>query len=49
MSVADGDRVRVRWKDALCDAKVIHAHSTDKVDAVYDADGTVGSFELPEE
>ena len=45
MSVADGDRVRVRWKDALCDAK----HSTDKVDAVYDADGTVGSFELPEE
>ncbi len=29
---AVGDRVRVRWKDALYDAAVIHVHADGKVD-----------------
>ena len=36
--------MRVRWKDALYDAAVIHVHAEGNVDVVYDVDGTVGIF-----
>ena len=36
--------MRVRWKDAVFDAAVIHVHAEGKVDVVYDVDGTVGIF-----
>ena len=41
---AVGDRVGVRWKDAVYDAAVIHVHAEGKVDVMYDVDGTVGVF-----
>ena len=41
---AVGDRVRVRWKDALYDAKVIKLRPNGEVAVVYDVDSTVGDF-----
>ena len=39
-----GDRVEVRWQAKPFAAKVLHVHSSGKVDAVYDIDGSVGVF-----
>ena len=39
-----GDRVEVRWKDALYEAVVIRVHSAGMVDVVYDGGGTLGIF-----
>ena len=44
-----GDRVEVRWKAKPFAAKVLHVHSSGKVDAVYVIDGSVGVFLTVEE
>ena len=39
-----GDRVEVRWKTKPCRATVIHVHSAEIVNVVYDIDSSVGVF-----
>ena len=36
------DCVEVRWKAELFDAEAVHVHSSGKVDAAYDIDGSEG-------